>query len=102
MDSERRRTPRQQFIAEAKVRELASGTTFSGRVSDLTIDGCFVDMLTPLPNGAAIQITIDQDSATFTSLGRVVYTLANMGMGIAFATPVAPNQLAVLTAWMSK
>jgi hypothetical protein len=72
MDSERRRAPRYQFIADAEVTETASDTRFKGRTSDLSISGCFLDMLNPSPEGTAIRIRISPGDATMTALGRVV------------------------------
>ena len=101
MDSERRRAPRYQFIADAEVTETASDTRFKGRTSDLSISGCFLDMLNPSPEGTAIGIRISHGDTTLTALGRVVFVLPNMGMGVTF-TSVEPSQLAVLQKWLAE
>ena len=44
-DSERRRSPRYPFIAEAEVTEIASDTKLNAKTSDLGTSGCFLDML---------------------------------------------------------
>jgi hypothetical protein len=95
MDSERRRAPRYPFIAEAEVTDIASRTKLSARTSDVSISGCFLDMLNPSPKGTEIRVRISHASATFTVLGRVLFVLPNMGMGVVF-TSVEDNQLAVL------
>jgi hypothetical protein len=101
MDSERRRAPRYPFIADAEVTEIASDTKLNAKTSDLSIGGCFLDMLNPSPEGTDVGVRISHASTTFTALGRVVFVLPNMGMGVVFRS-VEDNQLAVLQEWLSK
>ena len=101
MDSERRRAPRYPFIADAEVTEITSDTKLSAKTSDLSIGGCFLDMLNPSPVGLEIRIRISHASTTFNALGRVVFVFPNMGMGVVF-TSVEDGQLAVLREWLSK
>jgi PilZ domain len=101
MGSERRRAPRYQFIADAEVIEIESGSKFKVKTGDLSIGGCFLDMLNPSPEGTEIQVTIFRGSTQFTGLGRVVFVFPNLGMGIAF-TSAAANQLATLEEWLSE
>lgn len=100
MESERRHASRYPFIADAEVTETGSCTRLKGRTSDLSVSGCFLDMLNPLPEGTAIQIKISQANATFTALGRVASVLPNMGMGVTFAS-VEASQSAVLQKWLT-
>ena len=101
MDSERRRSPRYPFIADAEVTEIASDTKLNAKTSDLSIGGCFLDMLNPSPEGTEIQVRISHASATFTARGRVVFIFPNMGMGVVF-TRVEDDQLAALQKWLSE
>jgi hypothetical protein len=101
MDSERRRAPRYPFIADAEVTEIASDTKLSAKTSDVSIGGCFLDMLNPSPVGTEIRVRISHASTTFTALGRVVFILPRMGMGAVF-TSVEDNQLAILQKWLSE
>jgi hypothetical protein len=101
MDSERRRAPRYPFIADAEVIEIASDTKLSAKTSDVSIGGCFLDMLNPSPEGSEIQVRISHAGTTFTALGRVVFIFPNMGMGVVF-TRVEDNQLAALQKWLSE
>lgn len=100
MGSERRRYPRHQFIAEAEVIEIASGTKFKAKTGDLSIGGCFLDMLNPSPEGMEVQITVFRGGLTFGAVGRVVFVFPNLGMGVAF-TNVAGNQTAILEEWLA-
>ena len=101
MDSERRRAPRYPFIADAEVTEIATDTKLNAKTSDLSIGGCFLDMLNPSPEGTEIQVRISHASTTFIARGRVVFVFPNMGMGVVF-TSVEDNQLAALQKWLSE
>lgn len=101
MESGHRHAPRYQFIAEAEVTEILSKTTLIAKTSDLSIGGCFLDTLNPSPEGTDVRIRISHESTTFTTLGRVVFVLPNMGMGVVFRN-VADDQLAILRQWISQ
>src|SRR6266446_6305189 len=66
MDSERRQAPRYPFIAEAVVTEISSDTKLIAKTGDLSIGGCFLDMLNPTPQGTQVRLRISHDGATFT------------------------------------
>ena len=100
MDSERRRAPRYPFIAEAEVTEIASDTKLNARTNDLSIGGCFLDMLNPSPEGTEIRVRISHGGTTFIALGKVVFIFPNMGMGVVFKR-VEDDQLAILQEWLS-
>src|SRR5207249_997774 len=95
MDSERRRAPRYPIIADAEVTEIASETKRSAKTSDLSVGGCFLDMLNPSPEGTEIRVRISQANTALAALGRVVFLFPNMGMGVMF-TSVEAHQQAVL------
>ena len=100
-DSERRRSPRYPFIAEAEVTEIASDTKLNAKTSDLGTSGCFLDMLNTSPEGTEVRVRISHAGTTFTALGKVASVLRNMGMGVAFRS-VEEDQLAVLQEWLSQ
>lgn len=99
MESERRRAPRYPIIADALVTEIASKTKRAAKTSDLSVGGCFLDMLNPSPEGADIEVKISHADATFTAIGRVVFVFPHMGMGVMF-TSVEADQRAVLQGWL--
>src|ERR1700675_1414099 len=99
MDSERRRSPRYRFIADVEIIDAASDAQLKARTSDLSIGGCFLDMLNPSPKGTEIRVTISHAGMTFIAIGRVAFVVPNMGMGVAF-TNVDGNQVAVLAKWL--
>lgn len=101
MDSERRRAPCYPIIADAEVTEIASETKLSARTSDLSLGGCFLDMLNPSPEGTEIAVRISHADTTFTARGRVVFLFPNMGMGVMF-TSVPASQQALLEKWLEE
>jgi PilZ domain len=101
MTIERRTSPRYTFIAEVEVTVIATNTTLKARTTDISIDGCFLDMLNPSPKGTDIRVRISHDSNTFEAFGVVVLVISNLGMGIAFANGDR-DQKALLQKWISE
>jgi PilZ domain len=100
MEFDRRHAPRYPFIAEAEVTEISSDTKLSAKTSDLSIGGCFLDMLNPSSQGTDIRVRIFHNDMTFTAPASVVFVLPNMGMGIVFKS-VENDQQAILQQWLS-
>jgi hypothetical protein len=100
-NSERRVAPRHPFIASAEETDLVSGARLSARVSELSLKGCYLDTLNPLPKGTPIRLVISHGAATFTGFATVIYTQRNMGMGVEF-TGVELEQLEVLLKWLKE
>ncbi|HTS10548.1 MAG TPA: PilZ domain-containing protein [Candidatus Limnocylindrales bacterium] len=98
---EKRTTPRYEFIAAVDVSEPISDMRVSGRVSEISRKGCYVDLLNPLPVGTLIELQVSRDQGTFSTAGRVIYAQAGMGMGVAFVDP-SPEQMKVLDSWLSE
>lgn len=101
MSQERRRTPRYSFIANAEIIEEASGAKMATRVSELSLYGCYFDMVNPLPNGTPVKVKIFTDDGFFESRAAVVYSVQNMGMGVTFRD-VSPHFLPILRKWLMK
>jgi PilZ domain len=95
-----RRAPRYSLIVAAEVIELQTDTHIKARTSDMSLVGCYLDMMNPLPLGTDVRLQLAQQDTTFTALGTVAYTQANMGMGITF-TVVEPDQQRVLEQWLA-
>jgi len=99
MGQERRRTPRYPFIATAEVVEQASNKSTSTRVSELSLNGCFLEMPNPLPEDAALTVKIYSEGKFFEATGTVVYVQPNLGVGVSFRN-VRPQFLTVLKQWL--
>ena len=100
MESERRRSPRYRFIAEAEIVEIENDTKLIARTNDVSIGGCFLDTLNPSPKGTEIQIEIRHAGAVFSARGRVVFVVPHLGMGVCF-TRIDGHQAVILQDWLS-
>ena len=89
------------LVASVEVIDLHSGTRLSARISELGAGGCYVDVLTPFPEGTMVRLRIIRDQGAFESIGKVVYTHANFGMGVAFAD-VTMEQRSILESWIAE
>jgi len=82
--SERRGYVRQQVRVEAEVIGLEDGVRLRGVVVDISMTGCFVEMLSPLSVGSAVSITLESGDERMKSRGEVRSSLPGMGIGIQF------------------
>jgi PilZ domain len=90
-----------EFVASAEITDLHSGTRLSVRISELGVGGCYVDALTPFPEGTLVKLRIIRDLGAFEGNCKVVYTHANFGMGVAF-TNVTSAQRSILEGWIAE
>lgn len=85
-NQERRHFQRFPFNADAEVVELASGTKIKGRVTDLSLAGCYVDTLSPFLGSMAVHIKIVTEGQVFEAQAKVTYCKLGVGMGLAFVS----------------
>jgi hypothetical protein len=98
---EHREVPRFTLIASIELREPETDTHISGRISEISRKGCYVDVLITLPEGTGLDVRISRDQGVFETKGRIVYVQEGMGMGVAFVNP-APEQLQLLDSWLTE
>jgi hypothetical protein len=98
---EKRTVPRYSFIAHVEVIEPASDTHITGRVSEISRKGCYIDILITLPPGTLIQLKVLRDLGTFSTKGKIIYAQETMGMGVAFLD-TEDDQLKTLDAWLAE
>ena len=101
MNEERRRTPRRPFVAAAEVVEAESQSRLPTRVSELSLNGCYLDTMNPFPTGTSILVKIVRGLVFFQARGKVVYAQPNLGMGVAFQK-VHPDFRQVLAGWLQE
>ena len=101
MERERRRTPRYIFIASAELYEEQSDVRVASRVSELSLHGCYLDMMNPFPPGTIILLKVFAGDLTFQSKARVIYATQNMGAGVAFLD-VEEKYKYILQRWMEQ
>jgi PilZ domain len=99
--SENRAQVRFPFTAAAEIYELRSQTRVSGRCSDLSAGGCYIDTLSPFAVGAVVRIRLERDTREFEAAAVVAYAHVSMGMGLAF-TEIKREHQAVLRSWIAE
>jgi hypothetical protein len=98
---DKRRSPRYQFIASAELIEEAADVRIASRVSELSLHGCYLDMMNPFPTGTQVLVKISAGDAFFEAKSKVVYAQHNMGAGVAFQQIKADSQV-VLERWIDE
>ena len=101
MERERRRTPRYIFIASAELYEERTDVRVASRVSELSLHGCYLDMMNPFPAGTLVLLKIFADELTFQSKARIIYATPNVGAGVAFLD-VEPKYDYILRRWLDE
>jgi hypothetical protein len=84
MEHERRCEARYPFIAHAELSDEERTIYLQARVNDLSLGGCYLDMIHPLPAGTQIALYVTDDMGSFQARGKIVYSLPNLGSGVAF------------------
>jgi hypothetical protein len=67
-----------------------SAMTLSVKVTDVSVGGCYVEMLAPLPLDSSVELTLDTAHGTVHARGKVINAQTGMGMGVAF-TAISPD-----------
>jgi hypothetical protein len=99
---ERRRSARYPLVVAAEVLEQPSGTKLSARASDISVKGCYIDTIYPIPTGSHVLVRLSREKQVFEAKGQVVYLSPGLGMGITFASTIPPEQLAILEGWLAE
>jgi hypothetical protein len=94
------RATRHQFVARIELTDLQSEKHVSGHTKDLSLFGCFVETVTPFPEGTKVRLKMSRGETQLVAQGRVAYSRPNSGMGIAFVT-IEPSSRSVLDAWLA-
>jgi PilZ domain len=97
---ERRCAKRTAFIAPVELIDVRSGSRIKARIADLSLHGCYVDTLNPLPVGSAVRLQIQKVDETFDVLAKVTSQHPGSGMGLEFSD-IAAEQRAMLRSWLA-
>jgi len=101
VERERRRTPRYPFIASAELIEEKADVRIASRVSELSLHGCYLDMMNPFPTGTMVLVKIAAGDAFFEAKSKIVYSQPNMGAGVGFLQ-IEPASKDVLERWLDE
>ena len=101
MEREKRRMPRYIFFAAAELLEEKSDVRVASRVSELSLHGCYLDMMNPFPVDTPILLKIwTEEISVFHTKAKIVYAQPNVGAGVQFGD-VDPKSLALLQQWLA-
>ena len=67
----------------------------AGTVTDISLGGCYVEMLSPLPAGTAVELSFDLDGSPVNFPAKVRSQHMGFGMGLAF-TIVSAESMEIL------
>jgi hypothetical protein len=98
---ERRRYPRFPLVAQVEAFEPKTNIQISGRTSDISLEGCYVDTINPFSEGAVIRITITTDKLSYEANATVVFSQVGMGMGVTF-TSAEKTQFQIYQKWIDQ
>jgi hypothetical protein len=96
---EQRRTPRYTFIASAELIEQKTDVRIATRVSELSLHGCYLDMMNPFPQDTLVLVKIFAGEEYFHAKAKIIYVQPNLGAGLSFME-IQPQSLAVLGRWL--
>jgi hypothetical protein len=98
---ERRAFPRYRFFANAELIQSPSAFRLSGRVTEISRNGCYVDSMNQLPLDMELNLCISRDEGSFATSGRIIYVHPWIGMGVIFLDP-PKDQMEILESWLIK
>jgi hypothetical protein len=71
----------------------------ASRVSELSLHGCYLDMMNPFPTGTMVLVKIAAGDSFFEAKSKIVYSQPNMGAGVGFLHIASDSQV-VLERWL--
>jgi hypothetical protein len=101
MRPERRKAPRYPFTAMAEIVDERASVRVTSRVSDLSLHGCYVEMMDPFPQGTNVLIEIYTETEFLETHATVVYFEPQQGMGLTFTEMPACFD-SVLNQWLEQ
>jgi hypothetical protein len=101
LQREKRRTPRYSFIATAELVEEKTDVRIATRVSELSLNGCYLDMMNPFPQDTLVLVKISAGDELFQAKSKIIYVQPNLGAGVSFLH-IEPQHLAILQRWFTQ
>jgi hypothetical protein len=81
------------------MREGTSEDKRTARVSELSLNGCYVQTESPYPLGTSLAVKLHTETEFFEGQASVIYTKDKQGMGLMFKE-TKPFYLMVLRKWL--
>ncbi|MGO9639851.1 MAG: PilZ domain-containing protein [Candidatus Acidiferrales bacterium] len=99
--NERRSNERVPLAEPIEIVDKHTMSAIPGRISDLSMGGCYADTMNPFREGTAVLVRIERDRKSVELEGDVRFTHPGLGMGIHFCG-VTPAQLEILASWLGQ
>lgn len=81
---ERRYAPRYRCAGDVELINPGTGITLHGSLSDISVGGCYVEMMAPLTSGKEVELRLTAKGVTLKARGVVRASHPAIGMGIEF------------------
>ncbi|HZP31874.1 MAG TPA: PilZ domain-containing protein [Candidatus Acidoferrales bacterium] len=98
---ERREAHRYAFICPAELMNLDGSMRISARTSDLSLTGCYIDTLNPLPVGTRVLLELTKNNQRLQCQAEVTSCHMGSGMGLNF-DPLTPAQVDTVVSWLEE
>jgi hypothetical protein len=99
--TERRSHRRSAFVATVEMADIRTGAISRARTADLSLCGCYIDTLNPLPIGAMVDVSIHKANECLKVLGNVCMQCQGSGMGVSFDA-LTREQSAIVKSWLEQ
>jgi hypothetical protein len=97
--SERREGARAPLAARIEILKSGTDAAITGRISDLSLGGCYADAINTFPEGTAVEVRIAHHGEIVELSGDVRFEHPGLGIGIGFRN-VTPQQRNTLNTWL--
>jgi len=101
MSQEKRRSPRYFFFASAELTEENSHVRVPCRVSELSLHGCYLDIMNPFPADAVVHLTIESGNTLLETRAKTIHSTPNIGAGVTFLDQT-PESQPILNRWLEQ
>ena len=80
----RRKTSRHRLNCPVRIREGGVAASLNASVSDISLQGCYIETLQPFPLGTRLELDISTSDGNIRAGGTVCSVHPRTGMGISF------------------
>lgn len=98
---ERRKAPRYGLVAIAELADPEDARLLSGKVTQISRNGCYVESPKTFPVGTSLKVIISREERTFVAKANIIHVHEGMGMGLAFLDP-PEDQLRIVDSWLAE
>jgi hypothetical protein len=99
--ADRRRFPRFECKASVEVKLQSNGSPLRGNLVDISLGGCYIEMMIPLPVSTQLDLVIWLEKGKLATPGLVTSSHAGFGVGVKFIGMGKPERQ-MLEAYLSE